>query len=176
MPAKAGAQQHQARHAGGSRHPGKNMRIGILSDTHGHLSEAAFNALKGSDAIVHAGDVGGPEILTTLSTIAPVKCVRGNTDGGPWASSLPLRDLITFNGHHLYLLHDLTTLDLDPNAADISIVVSGHTHQPLVQTIRDVLYFNPGSASQRRHGGLLSVGRIAITANGLRPEIINLDD
>jgi putative phosphoesterase len=151
------------------------MIIGLISDTHGQLYEEAFNALKGVDAIVHAGDVGGLEILKALNTIAPVNAVRGNMDGGPWASSLPLADMITFEEYSFYVLHDLYRLDLDPPAAGIHVVVSGHTHRSSIETINGVLYFNPGSASQRRHGRPLSVGRIQIAENGPTPEIIHLD-
>lgn len=152
-----------------------HMLIGIISDTHGSISNAALDALQGVDAIIHAGDVGGPDIIKTLEKIAPVKAVRGNTDGGPWASTLPLADLMTFNSRLFYVLHDLSSLDLDPPAAGIHVVVNGHTHQPLVKSVGDVLFFNPGSASHRRHGGPLSVGRINLQKNGLQSEIITLD-
>ena len=151
------------------------MLIGIVSDTHGSVSHGVRDALKDVDIILHAGDVGGPDIITVLEKIAPVKAVRGNTDGGPWASRLPVADMLKFDTRVFYVLHDLSLLDLDPMSAGVQVVISGHTHQPLIKTIDDVLYFNPGSASQRRHGGPLSVGRIEITKNGLRPEIIELD-
>ena len=152
------------------------MLIGLISDTHGQLYEDAYNALKGVDAIIHAGDVGGPEIITTLGKIAPVNAVRGNMDGGPWSSTLPLADMLTFDGYSFYVLHDLYRLDLDPPAAGIQVVVSGHTHHASIKTIHGVLYCNPGSASQKRHGRPLSVGRLHLGENGIRPEIITLDE
>jgi putative phosphoesterase len=151
------------------------MVIGIISDTHGSLSNDALNALQGVDVIIHAGDVGGPDIIKALETVAPVKAVRGNTDGGPWASTLPLVDMLKFNTRFFYVLHDLHQLDLDPPAAGIDVVINGHTHQPSAKTVKGVLYFNPGSASHRRHGGPLSVGRINISESGLFPEMITLN-
>ena len=152
------------------------MKIGLISDTHGILDNKALDALAGVDRIVHAGDVGDPAILTGLATIAPVTAVRGNTDGGPWARRLPPADMISLAGRTLYVLHDLTTLDLDPEAAGVQVVVSGHTHQAEIKTIRGVLYINPGSASRPRHGGRLSVARITLNGTRLAPEIIFLDD
>lgn len=150
------------------------MKIGIISDTHGFLSQQASDALQGDDHIVHAGDVGGPEILQALDRIAPVTAVRGNTDGGIWAKQLPPADMVTLAGITLYVLHDLYTIDIDPAAAGIQVVVSGHTHRPQIKTESDILYFNPGSASQSRNGGPKSVGRIDISASGIHHEIIVL--
>jgi putative phosphoesterase len=151
------------------------MLIGILSDTHGILRESATDALQGVDTIVHAGDIGGPEIISALEKIAPVKAVRGNTDNGGWAKTLPWTDMLSFNGSVFYVVHDLYGIDLDPEAAGVQVVVSGHTHKPMIKYSANTLYFNPGSASQRRHGGPLSVGRILISDKGLQPEIITLD-
>ena len=151
------------------------MIIGIISDTHGTLHQQALDALQVSDIILHAGDVGGPKIITELEKIAPVKAVRGNTDGGPWAATLPMAELIQLDGRHIYILHDLSHLDLDPPAAGIQVIISGHTHQPMIRNHQGTLYFNPGSASQRRHGGQLSVGRIYLGQEEVRPEIVTLD-
>lgn len=151
------------------------MLIGILSDTHGILRENTIDALQGVDAIVHAGDVGGPEIISALEKIAPVKAVRGNTDGGSWAKTLPWTDMLSFNGTVFYIVHDLYGIDLDPDSAGVHVVVSGHTHKPMIKYAGSILYFNPGSASHRRHGGPMSVGKILIAESGLQPEIIALD-
>jgi len=151
------------------------MNLGIISDTHGKLYKQALNALQGADMIIHAGDVGSPSIIAELAKIAPVTAVRGNTDSGPWAGTLLLTELIQLEGRHIYVVHDLSLLDLDPSSAGIHIVISGHTHQPMIRNAHNVLYFNPGSASQKRHGGPLSVGRIYVSPNELKPEIIHLD-
>src|ERR1700732_783298 len=124
--------------------------IGLISDTHGLLREEALRALKGSDLIIHAGDVGNPEIIDKLKSIAPVFAVRGNVDTEPWASALPETEVVEAGGATIYLLHDVHALDLNPAAAGFHIVVSGHSHKP-DRTERDgVLYINPGSAGPRR--------------------------
>jgi uncharacterized protein len=150
------------------------MIIGIISDTHGVLKEQALKALKGVDHILHAGDVGGPEIVAALQKVAPVTAVRGNTDRDEWGKALPFDQMITMDGHTFYVLHDLNDLDLSPGAAGIQVVISGHTHQPVIRKEGSVLYMNPGSASQRRRGGPLSLGRIQTAAHGIQPEIIEL--
>ena len=150
------------------------MIIGVISDTHGILKEPALAALKGAGHIIHAGDVGSPEVIAALKTLAPVTTVRGNTDRDDWGKSLPFDQLLTLEDHTFYILHDLNDLDLSPAAAGIQVVISGHTHQPVIQHDGGVMFMNPGSASQRRRGGPLSIGRIRITAQGLRPEIIHL--
>lgn len=151
------------------------MIIGIISDTHGILNSSAQQALAGVDHIVHAGDIDSPDVLKSLARIAPVSAVRGNMDQGHWAHKLPVSDLVAFEGVHFYLLHNLDQLDLDPIAAGIQVVISGHTHQSSIKTIQGVLYFNPGSASYGRHGGSLSVGRITVSSNRLTPRIVGLD-
>ena len=124
--------------------------IGLISDTHGLLREEALRALRGSDLIIHAGDVGRPEILDTLRDLAPVVAVRGNVDEAEWAAQLPLTRVAVADGATLYVLHDLQQLDLDPVAAGFQIVVSGHTHQPHQTKRSGVLFVNPGSAGPRR--------------------------
>lgn len=152
------------------------MIIGVISDTHGVLNQGAMQALRGVDQILHAGDIDTPEVLKSLAQIAPVTAVRGNMDQGPWARPLPVTDLMDFNGVNIYMLHSLDLLDLDPAAAGIQVVISGHTHQPEIKTRAGILYFNPGSASYARYGGKISVGRIALGPNGVRPRIIGLED
>jgi uncharacterized protein len=151
------------------------MQIGILSDTHGVLRKNVIDTLRGVDAIIHAGDIGGPEIIAALEKIAPVKAVRGNTDGGKWADALPRSDMLSFNGNVFYVVHDLYAIDLDPVAAGVNVIISGHTHRAMITYNRNILYFNPGSASHRRHGGPLTAGRIQLTDTSLQPEIITLD-
>jgi len=126
------------------------MRIGIISDTHGLLRPEAQRALLGVQLIIHAGDVGAPEILTRLKTIAPVFAVRGNVDTQPWARELPLTAVVQTAGFHFYVLHNLQDLDLKPQAAPFDAVMSGHTHQAVERHDAGVLYLNPGSAGPRR--------------------------
>ena len=124
--------------------------IGLISDTHGLLREEALRALRGSELIVHAGDVGRPEILEALRAIAPVIAVRGNVDAELWCEALPLSELVEANGVKLYVLHNLNDLDLNPRMAGFDIVISGHTHRPVEFEKDGVLYINPGSAGPRR--------------------------
>lgn len=126
-------------------------------------------ALEGSDLILHAGDVGGPEILAELSAIAPVHAVRGNTDGGAWAQSLPMTEVVTAAGVDIYVIHDIEELDLDPGGAELDVVVYGHSHRPDITRRDGVLYFNPGAAGHRRFTLPVTVGRLSISADG-RPE------
>jgi putative phosphoesterase len=154
---------------------GDKLKIGIISDTHGTLYKKALDALSGVDQILHAGDIGSPEVLQTLQKVAPTKAVRGNTDGGAWCENLPLSDMLEIDKTTFYLLHDLQTLDLDPQSAGIQVVVHGHTHQPVNTNHDGVVYFNPGSASHRRHGAPLSVGCIELIDGRIVPRIIFLD-
>ncbi|MDA8139667.1 MAG: metallophosphoesterase family protein [Desulfobacteraceae bacterium] len=149
------------------------MYIGVISDTHGSISSKALKSLKGCQFILHAGDIGGPEVIASLERIAPVKAVRGNTDGG-WAQSIPYTEMMSFGQITFYLVHDLYTLDIDPMAAGVQVVISGHTHQAKIETIKDILYFNPGSASVRRHNGPLTIGRIDLSIAPLVPQIIEI--
>ncbi|HET6929358.1 MAG TPA: metallophosphoesterase family protein, partial [Candidatus Acidoferrum sp.] len=126
------------------------MRIGVISDTHGLLRPEALRALQGVQLILHAGDVGAPEILARLKTIAPVFVVRGNVDTQPWAQELPLTAVVETSGFHFYVLHNLKDLDLKPQAAGFDAVVSGHTHVAEQRLDDGVLYLNPGSAGPRR--------------------------
>lgn len=150
------------------------MIIGVISDTHGTLNSDAVDALNGVHRIIHAGDIDGPEVLKALESIAPVTAVRGNMDSGSWAQKLPIADLVDYHGVNFYILHNLYTLDLDPIAAGIQVIISGHTHQPEIRTDKGILFFNPGSASYSRHGEGLSIGRIELDANGVHAHIIRL--
>jgi putative phosphoesterase len=148
--------------------------IGVISDTHGLLRPQAVDALRGSALIIHAGDVGRPEILDELRRIAPVIAVRGNVDKGAWASRLPLSEIVEHDGVRLYVLHILEDLDLDPPTAGFHAVITGHTHRPKMETKEGVLYFNPGSAGPRRFDLPVSVGRLAITDGKLTGELVYL--
>jgi putative phosphoesterase len=131
-------------------------------------------ALRGSQHIIHAGDVGALEILEELSAIAPLTAVRGNVDNGPWALKLPEMDVLEVGGLSIYVLHDLAQLDLKPKAAGFAVVVSGHSHVPKQETRDGVLYFNPGSAGPRRFKLPVSVGRLSVEDGKVRGELINL--
>jgi uncharacterized protein len=137
-------------------------RIGLISDTHGLLREEAVEALCGSELIIHAGDVGKPEILEALKKIAPVVAVRGNVDTEPWAQALPETAVAEAGAAMIYVLHDVKALDLNPGASGFQIVVSGHSHKP-GKTERDgVLYINPGSAGPRRFQLPVTVARLRL--------------
>ncbi len=148
--------------------------IGVISDTHGLLRPQAVAALQGSALIIHAGDVGRPEILDELRRIAPVVAVRGNVDHGAWAGRLPLSEIVEHEGVRLYVLHILEDLDLDPPTAGFQAVITGHTHRPKTETKNGVLYFNPGSAGPRRFDLPVSVGRLAMRDGKLAGELVYL--
>jgi uncharacterized protein len=148
--------------------------IGLISDTHGILRPEAVTALAGSDLIIHAGDVGKPEILEDLRHVAPVVCVRGNIDKGAWADVLPLTAAVEIRSGWMYVLHDVHQLDLDPAVAGFHIVVSGHSHKPS-RTERDgVLYVNPGSAGPRRFRLPTTVARLDLLRSPWQVEFIDL--
>ena len=160
--------------------------IGIVSDTHGILREEALEALRGSDLIIHAGDIGSLEVLERLRAIAPVRAVRGNTDYGEVAAALPNTDVVDLSapdgslsqegrGPVAYVLHGHLGLDLDPEASGFRVVVSGHTHEPLIREQAGVLYFNPGSAGPRRFTLPVTVGRLLVDGESVEAEIIDLE-
>lgn len=150
-------------------------RIGVISDTHGLLRPEALRALRGSDRIVHAGDVGDPGILDELGRLAPVAAVRGNVDRGPWAEALPETEVVEAGSVHLYVLHDLGALDLDPAAAGFAAVVSGHSHRPASELRDGVLYLNPGSAGPRRFRLPITLARLTVSGDRLSAEIVELE-
>ena len=153
----------------------KSVTLGVISDTHGLLRPEAVQALRGSDRILHAGDVGSPEILEALAKIAPVTAVRGNVDTDPWARALPATEVVEAGGVSIYMLHDLGQLNLNPEAALFRVVVYGHSHQPKIEEKNGVLYFNPGSAGPRRFHLPVSVGRLMIAAGSVRAEVVELE-
>jgi hypothetical protein len=164
--------RHADRHA---QRQGRALTVfGVISDTHGLLRPEALAALRGADRIIHAGDVGGPEVLAALAALAPVTAVRGNNDRGPWADALPASEVVEAGGVSLYVIHDVAEIDLDPRAAGVRVVVSGHSHRP-GQTERDgVLWFNPGSAGPRRFRLPIALGRLTVEAGVARGEILTL--
>jgi uncharacterized protein len=151
------------------------MHIGVISDTHGLLRPQAIRAFRGCQHIVHAGDVGAREILEELKAIAPVTAIRGNIDPEAWAE-LPETELVELGGVSIYVLHDLSKLDLKPEAAGVKVVISGHSHVPKQETRRGVLYFNPGSAGPRRFKLPITVGRLLIAGGEVGGEIVKILD
>ena len=148
--------------------------IGVISDTHGLLCSEAVDALRGSQHIIHAGDVGDPEILRQLGAVAPVTAIRGNVDKGVWARKLPETEVVEIGGVSIYILHDIAKLDLKPEAAGFQVVIYGHSHVPKHETRDGVLYLNPGSAGPRRFGLPVSVGRITMVEGEIKAEILLL--
>jgi putative phosphoesterase len=149
------------------------FRIGIISDTHGLLRPEAERALTGVDHIIHAGDIGRPEIVGALRRIAPVSAIRGNVDGGEWAREYLETKLVRLAGKSIYVLHDLKTLQVHPGAV-IDVIVSGHSHVPKIDTVGGVLYLNPGSAGRRRFKLPTTLATLEVTPQGMRPEIHDL--
>jgi putative phosphoesterase len=152
----------------------KPVTLGLISDTHGLLRPEAVEALRGSDHILHAGDIGAPEILEALTKIAPVTAVRGNVDTASWARALPETEVVRAGGVSIYILHDLGRLDLKAEAAGFDVVVYGHSHQPKIEEKNGVLYFNPGGAGPRRFRLPVSVGRLTISAGKAQAELVGL--
>ena len=149
-------------------------RVGVISDTHGLLRPEAVRALRGSDLILHAGDVGAPAVLESLRALAPVVAIRGNNDAGPWADALPSTEVVEVGSATLYLVHDLAELDLDPLAARFAAVISGHSHRPSKSVRRGVLYLNPGSAGPRRFHLPVAVALLTVRGQTLRPRLVEL--
>lgn len=152
------------------------MKIGVISDTHGLLRPGAQRALHGVQLIIHAGDVGAPEILTQLKLIAPVFAVRGNVDTQPWAEELPPTTVVEISGFHFYVIHNLRDLDLKPHATGFDAVISGHTHQAEQHYDADVLYLNPGSAGPRRFQLPVTLALLEISKQPWEAKILRLLD
>jgi uncharacterized protein len=151
------------------------VRVGLISDTHGLLRPEAVAALRGSDVIVHAGDIGDGSLLEQLSAIAPVCAVRGNNDAGATWCGVPQTWRVDAGGKCIYVIHDLAELVIEPAAAGIDAVVSGHSHKPKIERRDGVLYINPGSAGPRRFRLPISVGRLTIVADRIEAELLPLD-
>ncbi len=150
------------------------IRIGLISDTHGLLRPEALDVLRGSDHIVHAGDIG-EGILEPLSLIAPVTAVRGNNDRAPWAARIGETEMLRFGDVTLYALHDLADLAIDPNAAGVDIIVTGHSHKPKIDKRSGVLYVNPGSAGPVRFKLPISVGLLQVSGREINARIVELE-
>jgi uncharacterized protein len=148
--------------------------LGIISDTHGLMRPEAIKALAGTTLIIHAGDIGTPEVLEALRAIAPVVSVRGNNDKGNWAQALPETEVVEVGGVALYVLHDVKALDLDPAAAGFHAVISGHSHQPGIVKRQGVLFLNPGSAGPRRFTLPVSVARLSICGDAIDAHLVDL--
>jgi putative phosphoesterase len=148
--------------------------IGVISDTHGLVRPEAIDVLKGVDLILHAGDIGTPQVLQELRIIAPVVAITGNNDTGEWMNDLPQREVVQVGAVHIFMLHDLQEIDLNPAAAGFRVVVSGHSHKPSVEERNGILYVNPGSAGPRRFTLPISVVRLTIEGPAVSGQIIEL--
>lgn len=151
------------------------MILGVISDTHGLLRPEALEALQGSEHIVHAGDVGSPDILHQLEAIAPVTAVRGNIDTGRWADPLPYTRTLAFEGTAIYIIHILDESPIEPASEGIDVVCYGHSHKPAIETRDGVLFLNPGSAGPRRFNLPVSVARLDIGRGGAEARIVELN-
>jgi putative phosphoesterase len=150
------------------------LRVGLISDTHGLLRPQAVDFLQGSDLIVHGGDICDPAILTALAAIAPVIAVRGNNDHGEWAERLRESELCWAGEAFIYAIHDIAAIDIEPGAAGVRVVVSGHSHQPSIRREEGVLYVNPGSAGPRRFKLPISVGELTIDGASVAARTVEL--
>ena len=151
------------------------MIIGVIADTHGLVRSEVIELFRGVSLIIHAGDIGTPDVLNILRKVAPVRAVRGNVDKGAWAESLPETDVVECAGSLIYLLHDLKTLDLDPSAAGMQVVISGHSHRPGESRKNGVLYLNPGSAGPKRFKLPVTAALLRIEASGaITNELVTL--
>jgi hypothetical protein len=148
--------------------------VGIISDTHGLIRPEAIEALHGSDLIIHAGDLGKPEVIAALRAVAPTFVVRGNIDKGGWADALPVTELVEVGELRFFVLHDISQLDLDPAAAGFAAVVFGHSHAPSIETRNGVLFLNPGSAGPRRFNLPVALARVRVSGREVRPQIVEL--
>ena len=150
------------------------MKIGVISDTHGLLRPEAKQHLSGVAHIIHAGDIGRPEIITALRQIAPVIAIKGNVDTAAWAARYPVTRTIRLGERSIHVLHDIHDLKLDPRARGIDVVISGHSHRARIETVDGVLYLNPGSAGPRRFNLPVTLAMLEVTKGGMRPAIHDL--
>jgi putative phosphoesterase len=152
-----------------------SLRVGVISDTHGLVRPSAKEFLQGSDLIIHGGDICDAEVLTELSAIAPVTAVRGNNDKGAWAEKLRETEFIQVGEIFIYVIHDLAELDIDPEAAGVRVVVSGHSHRPRIEQKGSVLYVNPGSAGPRRFRLPISVAELTVSGISACARVVELE-
>jgi uncharacterized protein len=148
--------------------------IGVISDTHGLLRPEAVDVLRGSEHIIHAGDIGAPEIISALEEIAPVTAIRGNVDRAAWARKFPETKIVELADVQIYIIHDVNALNLNPKTAGLAAVISGHSHQPKQELKDGVLHFNPGSAGPRRFKLPITVGKLEILSGKVNAKIIEL--
>ncbi|MBC5767983.1 metallophosphoesterase family protein [Ramlibacter albus] len=151
------------------------LRLGVISDTHDLVGPAAFRFLQGCDRILHAGDICGAEVLDELAKIAPVTAVRGNNDRGDWARKLRETERVELGGVAVYIIHDLKQIDIDPKAAGVRVVISGHSHRPRCDEVDGVLYFNPGSAGPRRFNLPISIGELVVGGGKVSARLVDLE-
>jgi uncharacterized protein len=150
------------------------MRIGVISDTHGLLRPEAEARLTGVDHIVHAGDIGSPDIVPRLQAIAPTTAIRGNVDTQPWATAFPETVTVTLADRSIYVLHQVGDLSFGPAEHDIAIVIYGHSHRPKIETVDRVVFLNPGSAGPRRFRLPVTLATIELSGDVIQPEIHHL--
>jgi putative phosphoesterase len=153
----------------------KAGRIGLISDTHGLVRPEALAALEGSELIIHAGDIGKAEVLTSLKAIAPVIAIRGNNDRDAWAKKIPDVLNVQINGIAIHVIHNVNELDADPITEGFRAIVSGHSHKPGLVTREGILFINPGSAGPRRFKLPVTVGKLLLVRDSVRVKIVNLD-
>jgi putative phosphoesterase len=149
--------------------------VGVISDTHGLVRPQALAALAGVDHIIHAGDIGGADVLVALRALAPVTAVRGNNDRQPWADAIRERETITVGAATIHVLHDVKDLQLDPLSSGVHAVIAGHSHRPRIERRHGVLFLNPGRAGPRRFTLPVSIARLHVEEGRLEPEIVELD-
>ncbi len=149
--------------------------VGIVSDTHGLMRPQALAALRDAELIIHAGDIGSPAVLDALRGLAPVVAIRGNVDRAPWAKALAETEVVAIHDALIYVLHNVQTLDLDPQAAGFRAVVFGHSHRPSVEQREDVLYLNPGSIGPRRFALPITFARLWVGGSMFNAEIVELE-
>jgi len=150
------------------------MQVGIISDTHGLLRTQAIKQLAGTDHIIHAGDIGAPEVIEGLRRIAPTTAIRGNIDVAEWAKGYPYTKLVVLGGRAFYVLHNLKEIKLDPAASGFDVVISGHSHRPKIETKKGVLYLNPGSAGPRRFKLPIALAILGLSDRAILPRILEI--
>lgn len=151
-----------------------SFQVGLISDTHGLIRPEALDALVGSDLIIHCGDIGGSSILEALRGIAPVRAIRGNNDKDDWAASIPTHDVVEVGDYAIYVIHNLLELDVDSNVAGFAVVVSGHSHKPVIENRGKTLYVNPGSAGPRRFKLPVTVATLSLKEDRWEARIVPL--
>lgn len=152
----------------------KKSLIGVISDTHGLIRPESLRALRGAELIIHAGDIGKPEVIEALRSIAPVVAIRGNNDREKWARKFPETAVVEVGKVRIYLIHNIKEIKIDPSAAGFQVVISGHSHRPSVLRRGGVLFLNPGSAGPRRFKLPIAVARLWIRGESVSPKIVEL--